>query len=171
MTETHPNLSTRRLRLPLRLALVLVAMMAVAGCKGATPIKQILDDPARFGSEKVRIEGNVTESVGLLGSGIYEVDDGTGKIAVVSKDGGGVPRQGARVGVEGTVKPAFTVGSSRSPSSWKCGASHPSWRTHPRRQPCRRPHPPRFALCMKPDRASGSTSSGAGCSTRASWPR
>jgi hypothetical protein len=110
VTDPRTNPFSRRRLAPARLALVLVALIAVAGCKGATPIKEILDDPARFGTEKVRIEGNVTESVGLLGSGIYEVDDGTGKIAVVSK-GGGVPRQGARVGVEGTVKPAFTIGS------------------------------------------------------------
>lgn len=87
-----------------------VLLVTLAGCKGTTPIKEILDDPSRFGSETVRIAGDVTESVGVLGSGAYQVNDGTGTITVVSKVGG-VPRQGAKVGVEGTVKPAFTLGS------------------------------------------------------------
>jgi hypothetical protein len=87
-----------------------VLLVTLAGCKGTTPIKEILDDPSRFGSETVRIQGDVTESVGVLGTGAYQVDDGTGTITVVSQSGG-VPRQGAKVGVEGTVRPAFTLGS------------------------------------------------------------
>jgi len=89
---------------------LLLGTLAVAGCKDTTPIKDILDDPARFGTETLRIQGEVKESVGVLGSGVYELNDGTGTIAVVSKTGG-VPRQGAKVGVEGTVRPAFTLGS------------------------------------------------------------
>ncbi len=110
MTDPRSNPFPRRHSVPARLAFVLVALIAVAGCKGTTPIKEILDDPARFGTETVRIAGDVTESVGVLGSGVYQVDDGTGTITVISK-AGGVPRQGAKVGVEGTVKPAFTLGS------------------------------------------------------------
>lgn len=87
-----------------------VLLVTLAGCKGTTPIKEILDDPSRFGSETVRIKGDVTESVGVLGTGAYQVNDGTGTITVVSQSGG-VPRQGAKVGVEGTVRPAFTLGS------------------------------------------------------------
>jgi hypothetical protein len=91
--------------------LVLVLGLAVAGCKGTTPIKDVLDDPARFDGETVRIAGTVTSATGLLGTGIYNVDDGTGKITVVSKSGG-VPREGAKVGVEGSVKNGYTIGSS-----------------------------------------------------------
>ena len=97
------------LRLVLGLAVLSVAGLA-AGCKGTTPIKELLDDPARFGTETVRIQGEVKESVGVLGTGVYELDDGTGTIPVVTRSGG-VPRQGAKVGVEGTVRPAFTLGS------------------------------------------------------------
>lgn len=96
-------------------AILLAAALAVvgagAGCKDdTTPIKDLLDDPGRFGTETVRIQGEVMESVGVLGTGVYELSDGTGTIPVVAKSGG-VPRQGAKVGVEGTVRPAFTLGS------------------------------------------------------------
>jgi hypothetical protein len=89
---------------------LLLGTLAASGCRDTTPIRDILDDPARFGTETLRIQGEVKESIGVLGTGVYELDDGTGTIAVVSK-AGGVPRQGARVGVEGTVRPAFTLGS------------------------------------------------------------
>lgn len=93
----------------LGLLLVLVAGLA-AGCKGTTPIRDILDDPGRYADKTVRIAGDVTSAVGVFGTGIYEVDDGTGKLAVVAK-GGGVPREGARVGVEGRIRPGFTIGT------------------------------------------------------------
>ncbi len=83
---------------------------SIAGCKGATSIKDVLDDPSRFSGETVRIAGTVTSSTGVLGTGIYTVDDGTGKIHVVTKSGG-VPREGAKVGVEGEVKNGYTIGS------------------------------------------------------------
>ena len=93
------------------LAMLLLAAVVVFGCKDSTtPIKDILDDPARFQDEKVRIQGDVTSSVGVFGTGAYEVSDGTGRIVVVSK-AGGVPREGARVGVEGVVRPGFTLGT------------------------------------------------------------
>jgi hypothetical protein len=48
-------------------------------------------------------------SVGALGVGTYELNDGTGSLRVVSKSGG-APRAGAHVGVEGTFRSAFTLG-------------------------------------------------------------
>jgi hypothetical protein len=82
----------------------------VAGCKGATPIKDILDDPSRFSGKEVSIAGEVSSSAGVLGTGFYRVDDGTGKITVVTKSGG-VPREGAKVGVKGQVKSGYTIGT------------------------------------------------------------
>jgi len=81
--------------------------LLLPGCKGATSIRTLLDDPGRWDGKEVRVAGAVTHSIGLLGKGAYEIDDGTGKIIVVSK-GGGAPREGARVGVKGTFRSAFT---------------------------------------------------------------
>lgn len=83
-------------------------LLLVAGCKSdVTTIKTLLEDPARYDGQVVRIVGDVTGSVGVLGFGAYQVNDGTGTLPVVSKEGG-APREGAKVGVEGTFQAAFT---------------------------------------------------------------
>lgn len=87
--------------------------LVLAGCKQSvevTPIKTLLDDPSRFDHQIVRVAGDVTKSLGVLGYGAYQVDDGTGSISVVTKEGG-APRTGARVGVEGEFRSAFTLGT------------------------------------------------------------
>ena len=107
----EPSALPRRRFAHALLGMLFLAAVALSGGKATTtPIKDILDDPARFQDEKVRIQGDVTSSVGVFGTGAYEVSDGTGKIVVVSK-AGGVPREGARVGVEGVVRPGFTLGT------------------------------------------------------------
>ena len=89
---------------------VLFAAVFAAGCDDVTPISTVLADPAKYEKEKVTIAGKVTSAIGVLGSGLYEVEDGTGKLAVVSK-GGGVPTEGSKVGVEGTMRTGFTIGT------------------------------------------------------------
>ena len=82
----------------------------VLGCPGTKPIRELLDDPSRYDGKTVRIAGQVKEAAGVLGYGAYKVDDGTGTLTVISQ-GGGAPRVGAKVGVEGTFRAAFTLGS------------------------------------------------------------
>lgn len=84
-------------------------LLLLAACRGTLSIADLLDDPARYDGETVRIEGRVTRGIGLLGRGAYEVDDGTGELPVVSQLGG-APREGARVGVEGIFRSVFTFG-------------------------------------------------------------
>jgi hypothetical protein len=43
-----------------------------------------------------------------MGNGVYQVDDGTGKLWVVSEKG--VPREGARVAVKGTIRDGYNFG-------------------------------------------------------------
>lgn len=87
-------------------------VFALAGCRGGgvTPIKTLLDDPGRFDKQTVRVAGTVGKSVGVMGYGAYQIDDGTGMISVVSQ-GNGAPREGAQVGVEGEFRSAFTLGA------------------------------------------------------------
>ncbi len=87
-----------------------IAALVLVSCNGATPIKTLLDDPGRFDGQTVRIAGTVQGSVGALGFGAYQVNDGTGTLSIVSQ-GDGAPRQGAKVGVEGTFRSAYTLGS------------------------------------------------------------
>jgi len=91
-------------------ALATLGVLLLVGCPGATPIKRLLDDPSRYEGRTVRIAGQVKESVGALGFGAYQVDDGTGTLTVIVEGGGGTPRTGAKIGVEGTFRSAFTLG-------------------------------------------------------------
>ncbi len=91
----------------IRLVLIALAIVFVPGCKSTTPIKTLLDDPSQYDGKTVRIAGTVTGAVGILGTGAYQVDDSTGKLTVLSEVGG-APREGAKVGVEGTFRSAFT---------------------------------------------------------------
>ena len=86
----------------LALTLVTVMMLAFAGCPTGTTIGKIQNDPSRFYGKEVGIKGRVTSSFGALGNGFYEVDDGTGKLWVLS-EGYGVPGKGAEVKVVGRI--------------------------------------------------------------------
>ena len=54
--------------------------------------------------------GKVTHSIGILGYGGYQIDDGTGTITIATKSGG-APREGAEVGVQGEFRSGFTLGT------------------------------------------------------------
>lgn len=88
-----------------------LALLLLTACPGTKSIKELLDDPSRFDGETVRIAGEVKTSIGALGVGAYQVDDGTGTIIVISKAGNGTPRVGTTIGLEGEFRPAFTVGT------------------------------------------------------------
>jgi hypothetical protein len=90
---------------------LLLALGLAAGCRSSTvPIRTLLDDPSHWDGRTVRIAGDVTRGAGLLGYGAYTVDDGTGTLNVVTQSGG-APREGAKVGVEGTFRAVFTLGT------------------------------------------------------------
>ncbi len=87
-----------------------LALAFIAGWRGITPINTLLDDPSRYNGKTVEIVGVVSGAVGVLGYGTYNVNDGTGRIRVVTKEGG-APRDSARVGVEGEFRDAYTLGT------------------------------------------------------------
>jgi hypothetical protein len=93
-----------------RIGLLLVAVAALGACSSTTQIGDLLADPGRYDGRKVRVEGEVGSSVGLLGHGAYQIDDGTGSLPVVSKQFG-VPAQRTHVTVEGIFHALFTLGS------------------------------------------------------------
>jgi hypothetical protein len=87
---------------------VLVVVLLSLGC-GTKTINHIMADPSRYADKTVKIEGTVTESYSVIGKGAYQLDDGTGKLWIVSTKG--VPRKGARVSTKGKVKDGFNIGS------------------------------------------------------------
>jgi len=90
-----------------RLMTTAVAGLLLTGC-ATTRIGRITADPSRYRNRDVRVEGSVTNAFGALGAGGYQVDDGSGKIYVLST-GSGVPSKGSRVLVSGTVINGATV--------------------------------------------------------------
>jgi hypothetical protein len=89
-------------------SLLLAAVFLLTACPSQTTISRINADPGRYRNKEVAIVGNVTDSYGVLGNGAYEIDDGTGRIWVVTRRG--VPSRGARVGAKGRVYTGFNWG-------------------------------------------------------------
>jgi hypothetical protein len=92
------------------LLFVMVALAFMACNTKTTSIKSLLADPGKYDGKTVRIAGEVQTSIGALGFGAYEVKDKTGTLPVVA-EGGGAPSRGAHVGVEGTFRAAYTLGT------------------------------------------------------------
>jgi hypothetical protein len=90
----------------MKLVILVCAAILLAACAPVT-IGRINADPSHFRNRTVRITGTVTNSVGLMGKGGYQLDDSTGKIYVIS--GKGVPSRGSRVTVTGRVAPGAEV--------------------------------------------------------------
>ena len=94
----------RRLRTSLLFGMVVVGLN---GCSRTLHISDLLAQPQEYTGKTVEIEGTVTQSLGVLGNGAYEIDDGTGKIFVISR-GQGVPGQGAKTKAKGRFESVFS---------------------------------------------------------------
>jgi hypothetical protein len=90
------------------IAIVVLLALAMVGCEQQN-INQIKADPGRYANKEVAVVGTVVRSYSVLGKGAYEIEDGTGKLWVVSEKG--VPREGAKIAVRGTIRDAFNLGS------------------------------------------------------------
>ena len=100
--------------------LILLSAMLVGplagGCGGRSfdEISRILADPLSFESKDVNVKGRVTNvfdpTSGLLGLSAYQVDDGTGKIWIISRTG--APSRGQEVGLKARVRRDFKLGNN-----------------------------------------------------------
>ena len=88
--------------------LILSGVLLLTACPKQTTISKINADPGRYRNKEVGLIGTVTDSYGVLGNGAYEIDDGTGKIWVVTRRG--VPSRGSRVGAKGRIYTGFSFG-------------------------------------------------------------
>lgn len=85
---------------------LLSGTLLLAACPNQTNISRINANPDRYRGKEVSITGTVTNSYGAMGAGAYEIDDGTGRMWVASRQN--VPSRGARVGTRGHVRTGFT---------------------------------------------------------------
>ena len=93
------------------LALLLGATFVAAGCASGATIGQMKTNPGRYVDHRVTVSGTVTSAWGapLLPVKMFQVDDGTGELLVVSNDGR-LPSRGARVRVTGRMQEFAVVG-------------------------------------------------------------
>jgi hypothetical protein len=92
----------------LAMACTLAALtLLLAACPPQKSIAELLRDPMRYHDQEVIVRGTVVQSIGALGGGMFEIDDGSGRLWVYS-EGFGVPGKGIRVGVVGIITPTFT---------------------------------------------------------------
>jgi|SRR3954464_10254479 hypothetical protein len=91
------------------LALLTALTLLLAGCPPSTKISDIEKDPGKYTSKDVTVAGRVTTSYGALGSGMFQLDDGSGTIWVYSQNYG-VPGNGNKVAVTGRISQGFSLG-------------------------------------------------------------
>ena len=94
----------RHVRSSLMLGIVLVGLNA---CSRTIRIRDLLDRPQEYDGKTVQVEGTVTQSAGVLGTGAFEIDDGTGRIYVIAR-GQGIPREGAKTKAKGRFESIFS---------------------------------------------------------------
>ena len=88
---------------------LVAALALLAGCPRGVSIAELNRNPGHYFNKEVGVAGNVVTSYGVMGTGAYELDDGSGKIWVLS-GGYGVPSKGAHIRVAGTVIQGANVG-------------------------------------------------------------
>jgi len=97
-----------------RLIAAVACAVVTAACATGASIGQVKTNPGRYVDRSVTVRGTVTSSWGipLVPLKMYQVDDGTGEILVVSDDRR-IPSKGAQVKVTGKIS-EFAVLGGRS---------------------------------------------------------
>jgi hypothetical protein len=90
------------------LSLILIGSLFLTACPNRETISKINADPGRYMNKEVTVAGTVTDSYGLLNMGAYEIDDGTGRLLVVTRRG--VPARGSKVGAKGRIQTGVSYG-------------------------------------------------------------
>ena len=90
-------------------ATILAMMVLMAGCPTQTSIADINRDPGRFAGKDVRIQGTVSDAFGALDNGVFQIDDGSGRMWVYSQNYG-VPGNGSKVSVTGRIQQGLSFG-------------------------------------------------------------
>lgn len=91
------------------LAAFVVCAIFLTGCPTRTSIAEINRDPGKYSGKEITVAGKVSDSFGALGTGVFQIDDGTGRLWVFSQNYG-VPGSGAKVAVTGRLQQGFSFG-------------------------------------------------------------
>lgn len=85
------------------------AILLMAGCSAATSIAEINKDPGRFAGKDITVRGTVAGSFGAMSNGVFQLDDGSGRMLVYSQNFG-VPAEGNKITVTGRVEQGLAFG-------------------------------------------------------------
>jgi hypothetical protein len=90
--------------------MILFMLMALLFCAAGTRIADINQQPRKFHNQIVTVSGTVTNLITLpiLKVGIFQIDDGTGKIWVRPKQD--TPYMNERIIVTGKLKVGISIG-------------------------------------------------------------
>jgi len=94
------------------LAVVILSVLVAAGCAArGVRVAELKDQPTKYATKSVSVTGVVTSSWGipLVPFQLYNVDDGSGEITVLSRSGR-TPARGTRVQVKGKVNELAVFG-------------------------------------------------------------
>ena len=94
------------------LAVALLSAFVITGCAArGVRIAELKDQPTKYATKSVSVTGVVTNSWGipLVPFQLYNVDDGSGEITVVSRSGR-APARGTRIQVKGKVNELAVFG-------------------------------------------------------------
>jgi hypothetical protein len=91
------------------MALLVAGTLMLAACPERTTIEHINRSPGHYAGKEVTIAGRVSNSFGALGTGVFELQDETGRMWVFSERYG-VPGRDARIAVTGRIQQGFTFG-------------------------------------------------------------
>ena len=94
------------------LAVVILSVLVAAGCAArGVRVAELKDQPTKYATKSVSVTGVVTSSWGipLVPFQLYNVDDGSGEITVLSRSGR-TPARGTRVQVRGKVNEVAVFG-------------------------------------------------------------
>jgi len=90
-------------------ACLLATTILLAACPARESVESINRDPGRFHDHEVTVVGRVVNSFDVMGVGAFEIDDGTGRLWVYSRNHG-VPGHDEKVAVTGTIQQGFSIG-------------------------------------------------------------
>lgn len=91
------------------LIFLFAATLLLTACPQTPSVAEIQRNPGKYQGKEVGVHGTVGQTFGALGTGAYQIDDGTGSIWVLSQ-GYGVPGRGAKVKVVGTLMQGASLG-------------------------------------------------------------
>lgn len=89
-------------------AILAATMLTLLACTAHPSIAEINRDPGKYADKDIKVLGHVSSGFAAFGTGIYQIDDGTGSMWVYSQNG--VPSNEAQVSVTGRIQQGFSIG-------------------------------------------------------------